>query len=139
MRGRRGLAAHFFGPIMITRLFLLLMFCLAIPAYAALDPAAVRQLAAEESDDKITAIRKIALTAEPEALALLQQLADGSLKDDKGKLYIVPTAALAYLEVGSEESRRIGFVAALPHTAAGKPDRLALAALAGTLRPLRVA
>lgn len=34
-----------------------------------------------------------------------------SLKDDKGKLYIVPTAALAYLEVGSEESRRIGFVA----------------------------
>jgi hypothetical protein len=34
-----------------------------------------------------------------------------TLKDDKGKLYIVPTAALAYLEVGSEESRRIGFVA----------------------------
>ena len=34
-----------------------------------------------------------------------------SLKDDKGKLYIVPTAALAYLEVGSEESRRIGFIA----------------------------
>jgi hypothetical protein len=34
-----------------------------------------------------------------------------SLKDDKGKLYIVPTATLAYLEVGSEESRRIGFVA----------------------------
>ena len=34
-----------------------------------------------------------------------------SLKDDKGKLYIVPTAALAYLELGSEESRRIGFVA----------------------------
>ena len=34
-----------------------------------------------------------------------------SLKDDKGNLYIVPTAALAYLEVGSEESRRIGFVA----------------------------
>lgn len=33
------------------------------------------------------------------------------LTDDKGKLYIVPTAALAYLEVGSEESRRVGFVA----------------------------
>ena len=33
------------------------------------------------------------------------------LSDDKGKVYIVPTAALAYLEVGSEESRRIGFVA----------------------------
>ena len=33
------------------------------------------------------------------------------LSDDKGKVYIVPTAALAYLEVGSEESRRVGFVA----------------------------
>jgi hypothetical protein len=34
-----------------------------------------------------------------------------SLTDDKGKIYIVPTASLAYVEVGSEESRRIGFVA----------------------------
>jgi hypothetical protein len=33
------------------------------------------------------------------------------LTDDKGKLYIVPTASFAYLEVGSEESRRVGFVA----------------------------
>lgn len=32
-----------------------------------------------------------------------------SMKDDKGKVYIVPTASLAYLELGSEESRRIGF------------------------------
>lgn len=33
------------------------------------------------------------------------------LSDDKGKVYLVPTAALSYLEVGTEESRRIGFVA----------------------------
>ena len=33
------------------------------------------------------------------------------LSDDKGKVYIVPTASLSYVEVGSEESRRIGFVA----------------------------
>ncbi|CAN5591802.1 DUF3107 domain-containing protein [soil metagenome] len=33
------------------------------------------------------------------------------LSDDKGKVYIVPTASLSYIEVGSEESRRIGFVA----------------------------
>jgi hypothetical protein len=33
------------------------------------------------------------------------------LADDKGKVYIVPTASLSYVEVGSEESRRIGFVA----------------------------
>jgi Protein of unknown function (DUF3107) len=32
------------------------------------------------------------------------------LTDAKGKLYIVPVVSLAYLEVGSEESRRIGFV-----------------------------
>lgn len=32
------------------------------------------------------------------------------LIDAKGKLYIVPVVSLAYLEVGSEESRRIGFV-----------------------------
>lgn len=35
--------------------------------------------------------------------------------------------------------RRIAFVPALPHTAAGKPDRLALAALASALRPLAAA
>lgn len=33
-----------------------------------------------------------------------------TLTDDKGRLYIVPTAGLAYVEVGSEETRRIGFV-----------------------------
>jgi hypothetical protein len=33
------------------------------------------------------------------------------LTDDKGKVYIVPTAAFSYLEVGSEKSRSVGFVA----------------------------
>lgn len=33
------------------------------------------------------------------------------LTDDKGKLYIVPTASFSYLEVGSETTRRVGFVA----------------------------
>ena len=61
------------------------MLLLGFAAHAAPDPAVVRQLAAEESDDKIAAIRKLALTAEPEAQALLQQLADGALKDDKGE------------------------------------------------------
>ena len=32
------------------------------------------------------------------------------LADSKGSVYIVPTSTLAYVEVGSEESRRIGFV-----------------------------
>ncbi|TAL42657.1 MAG: DUF3107 domain-containing protein [Salinibacterium sp.] len=34
-----------------------------------------------------------------------------TLKDDKGTTYIVPTASLSFVEVGSEESRRVGFVA----------------------------
>ncbi len=34
-----------------------------------------------------------------------------TLTDAKGNVYVVPTASLAYLEIGSEESRRVGFVA----------------------------
>lgn len=33
------------------------------------------------------------------------------LVDDKGSVFLVPTANLAYVEVGTEESRRVGFVA----------------------------
>lgn len=33
------------------------------------------------------------------------------LADAKGNVYVVPTASLAYFEIGSEESRRVGFVA----------------------------
>lgn len=31
--------------------------------------------------------------------------------DVKGNSYIVPTAGIAFIEVGTEESRRVGFVA----------------------------
>ena len=30
---------------------------------------------------------------------------------DKGRVYIVPTASFSYLEVGTDQSRRVGFVA----------------------------
>jgi hypothetical protein len=33
------------------------------------------------------------------------------LVDDKDKVYIIPTASFGYIEVGSEISRRVGFVA----------------------------
>jgi hypothetical protein len=33
------------------------------------------------------------------------------LTDDKDKVYIIPTESFAYIEVGSEISRRVGFVA----------------------------
>ncbi|WP_286329729.1 DUF3107 domain-containing protein [Agromyces marinus] len=32
------------------------------------------------------------------------------LADAKGTVYVVPAAALAYVEIGTEESRKIGFV-----------------------------
>ena len=31
------------------------------------------------------------------------------LTDDKGRVLVVPSAAIAYVEVGVEESRRVGF------------------------------
>jgi hypothetical protein len=34
-----------------------------------------------------------------------------SFADNKGNSYLVPTATLAYIEFGTEESRRVGFVA----------------------------
>ena len=33
------------------------------------------------------------------------------LSDNKGKIFIVPAASFAYIELGSELSRRVGFVA----------------------------
>ncbi len=34
-----------------------------------------------------------------------------TLTDDGGRLYIVPASSLAYIEVGTEKTRRVGFVA----------------------------
>ncbi len=45
------------------------------------------------------------------AAALTSGAAHVALADDKGKRYLVPTAGIAYVEIGSEESRRVGFVA----------------------------
>lgn len=33
------------------------------------------------------------------------------LVDDKDKVYLIPTVSFGYIEVGSEVSRRVGFVA----------------------------
>ncbi len=43
--------------------------------------------------------------------ALASKTGHLKLTDDKGRVYIVPTNGLAYVELGSEESRRVGFVA----------------------------
>lgn len=33
-----------------------------------------------------------------------------SFTDDKGKRYIVPTASIGYVEIGTDQTRRVGFV-----------------------------
>jgi Protein of unknown function (DUF3107) len=48
--------------------------------------------------------------SEQVASALSNGTAFLKLTDNKGKLFIVPTAGIAYVEVGTEESRRVGFV-----------------------------
>ena len=33
------------------------------------------------------------------------------LADSKGKVYLVPTEAIAFVEIGADETRRVGFIA----------------------------
>jgi Protein of unknown function (DUF3107) len=55
------------------------------------------------------------LSASEVETAVDAALAAGSktikLTDDKGRLFIVPAETLAYIEVGVEETRRVGFIA----------------------------
>lgn len=45
------------------------------------------------------------------AQALESKAASVAFTDVRGNSYIVPTASLAYVEIGTEEARRVGFVA----------------------------
>lgn len=43
--------------------------------------------------------------------ALESEVSFVTFADIKGNTYIVPTAGITFIEVGTEESRRVGFVA----------------------------
>ncbi len=67
---------------------LFLWFC-ALPAMAALDPAVVKQLAADESDDKIAAIQKLAASADKDAARVLKALSEDALFVSGDKVFLL--------------------------------------------------
>ena len=66
-------------------IFVTILVALSSFAHAAVDTRLLNQLAAEDSDEKIIAIQKIAQSAEPDAKSILQSLADGNLNDPDGQ------------------------------------------------------
>lgn len=63
-----------------------------------------RELSFESNDSAEVVHAQVAEALDSQATSL-------SFTDSKGNTYIVPTASLAYIEIGTEESRRVGFVA----------------------------
>ena len=57
-----------------------------------------------ESNETATDLQKTLSAALESSAPLL------SLSDAKGVMYLVPTASIAYVEVGADSSRRVGFV-----------------------------
>ena len=74
---------------MIKKLLLVLLCAAGLSAHAALDPAQVRQLAAEDSADKVAAIRQLTQTADPDAVRVLQAMADDALYVARDKALII--------------------------------------------------
>src|SRR5438045_7179582 len=71
----------------------LLLACVAwlpIQAWSALDPAVVKQLASDSSDDRVAAIGQLGLSTDPLAAKLLKELAEGNAYAlDDGRVLIV--------------------------------------------------
>ena len=63
----------------LVHLIALVLLSLAAPAWAALDAALVAQLGAEDSEAKIEAVRKLALSQQPRAIDILRALGDDAL------------------------------------------------------------
>lgn len=74
---------------MIKTLTALLLYAASLTAQAALDPALVRQLAAADSGDKVTAIRQLAQTADPDAVRVLKAMADDTLFVADGRVVVI--------------------------------------------------
>ena len=74
---------------MIRKTLLVLLCAGGLNAHAALDPLPVRQLAAEDSSQKVAAIRQLTQTADPDAARVLQAMANDSLYLANGQALII--------------------------------------------------
>ncbi len=63
-----------------------------------------RELSFESSESAASVTQSVTAAIDGGAAAV-------TFTDVKGNSYIVPTAGIAFIEVGTEESRRVGFVA----------------------------
>ena len=64
---------------MTKTILVFLLLASSLSARAALDPAQVNQLAAEDSSDKVAAIQQLTQTADPDAVRVLKAMAEDSL------------------------------------------------------------
>ena len=64
---------------MTKKILVFLLYACSLSALAALDPAQVNQLVAEDSSDKVAAIQQLTQTADPDAVRVLNAMADGNL------------------------------------------------------------
>lgn len=63
--------------------------------------------------------RDLSFESSLSAKELSQQISDAisksapllELADDKGKTMLIPTASIAYVEIGADQNRRVGFIA----------------------------
>ena len=63
-----------------------------------------RELSFDTSESAAAGEKKVAEAIESSSKLI-------NLTDSKGNVFLVPTEALAYLEIGAEEARRVGFIA----------------------------
>ena len=87
---------------MIRKTLVVLLCAIGLNAQAALDPAQVRQLAAEDSTDKVAAIRQIVQTADPDAERVLTAMADGNLYLANDKALIIDGDAAVDAATGAK-------------------------------------
>ncbi len=84
------------------KIILIVILLQCTPAIAALDPAVLRQLAAEESDEKIAAIEKLTQAGDADALRVLKALSEDALYLAAGRIVEVHGERIVDAQTGDE-------------------------------------